>query len=289
MFKRGQRNNNDTAGGGRGGKILGRQSNQYQQQQRQQSSSSSYGTRKTTATKSDSRSQLKENTPMLPQAPRSVQQHPNHVAASAAPFSQAEIQELTNSFNLFDVHGTGSVKVGEFRSVLEMLQQEQEQQGGGAGNNSSSRNIRIDTLIERLGYFVGEDVENTDDETMLTLDDYLQLMETTTVTGSMNNDEEDASSIAAIFDLFDTDGKGYITIDDLYRISVDLGEQMTQEELEEMIRRAKMLKNDTSSMLDGQPEHGHDNDRVTLEEFQRILQTNLSIPLRDDEQQQQQS
>mmetsp|Transcript_37224 Transcript_37224/g.90328 ORF Transcript_37224/g.90328 Transcript_37224/m.90328 type:complete len:285 (+) Transcript_37224:67-921(+) len=283
MFKRGQRNNNDTAGGGRGGKILGRQNNhQQQQQQQQQQSSSSSGLGKTTTSfvaKTSSRSRSKENMAMVPR-PNPVQQH-----QSAAPFSQAEIQELTNSFNLFDIHGTGSVKVGELRSVLEMLQQEQEQQGG-AGNYSSSRNRRIDTLIERLRYFVGEDVENTDDETMLTLDDYLQLMESTTVTGSMNDDEEDSRSIAAIFDLFDTDGKGYITIDDLYRISVDLGEQMTPEELEEMIRRAKMMNNDTSTVLDEQPEYGHGSDRVALGEFQRILQTNLSIPLREEQQQQ---
>ena len=221
--------------------------------------------------------------------PRSVQQviqqHQQAGVTSAAPFSQAEIQELTNSFNLFDVHGTGNVKVSELRSVLEMIRQEQEQQGG-EGSRYSTRNTRIDTLLERLGYLVGEDEENAnDDDAMLTLDDYIQLMESTTVTGSMNDDDEDASSIAAIFDLFDTDGKGYITVDDLYRISVDLGEQMTQEELEEMIRRAKMMNNDTRAMLDGQPEHGHNADRVTLDEFQRILQTNLSIPLRGDQQQ----
>ena len=205
---------------------------------------------------------------------------------SAAPFSQAEIQELTNSFNLFDVHGTGSVKISELRSVLEMIRQEQEQQGGG-GSRYSTRNTRIDTLLERLGYLVSEDEESTDDDdAILTLDDYIQLMESTTVTGSMNDDDEDTSSVAAIFDLFDTDGKGYITVDDLYRISVDLGEQMTQEELEEMIRRAKVMNNDTSTMVDGQKEHGNDKDRVTLDEFQRILQTNLSIPLRGDHQEQ---
>lgn len=186
-----------------------------------------------------------------------------------SPFSQSEIQELTNSFHLFDVHGTGSVKASELRSVLEMLQQEE----GNSSNSSSSS--RINTLIEKLSY-IGDD-ENEDE--MLTLEDYLDLMASTTVTGSTNDQE----TIPAIFDLFDSDGKGYISIDDLHRVSVELGEQMTQEELQEMIRRAKMKESDTDThqQRGGRMQQHQQDDRVTLEEFQRILQTNFSIPLRD--------
>jgi Ca2+-binding EF-hand superfamily protein len=192
-------------------------------------------------------------------------------------FSQSEIQELTNSFNLFDVHGTGSVVVSELRNVLEMLQdeqQEQQQKWKGQGHEQQINATRIKIILEKLAY-MGEDEEAT-----LTLDDYIQLMASTTVAGSVPSEgEEEYDAIPAIFELFDLDGKGYISIHDLQRVSVELGEQMSTEELEEMIRRAK------NNIEKGQRQEVDDASslgRVTLEDFQRVLRTNFSVPLRRD-------
>mmetsp|Transcript_4483 Transcript_4483/g.6613 ORF Transcript_4483/g.6613 Transcript_4483/m.6613 type:complete len:103 (+) Transcript_4483:202-510(+) len=52
--------------------------------------------------------------------------------------------------------------------------------------------------------------------------------------GSNNNDND----LRRIFDLFDHDKTGYITIDDLQIVASNLGETMSYEELQEMIDRA---------------------------------------------------
>ena len=55
-------------------------------------------------------------------------------------------------------------------------------------------------------------------------------------------------------------GSGYITVTDLQRIAIELGEQdMTQEELEEMITRASSSK----------------KGRVSLEDFTKMMTLNL--------------
>ena len=61
-----------------------------------------------------------------------------------------------------------------------------------------------------------------------------------------------------VFDLFDKKGKGHINITDLRKVAEELGEAMTQEELEEMISAAA-------------PETG----KVTPDDFQRIMTKRL--------------
>jgi len=66
----------------------------------------------------------------------------------------------------------------------------------------------------------------------LTFDDFLSLM--TARIGEGESREE----IRKVFVLFDEDGDGFITVDDLTRISRELGEVISQKELHDMITRA---------------------------------------------------
>jgi Ca2+-binding EF-hand superfamily protein len=158
-------------------------------------------------------------------------------------FSQVEIEELKQSFQLFDVEGTGKVSVGDLTNVLQTLQQE------GAPYPH----------LEKLLYILSER-DRTDE---MEFKDYLQLMAMTTLNYTLQSDTDETSKLAHVFDLFDSDRKGYITIDDLERTAVDLGEhEMTREELTEMIERAQTKQKSSKG-------------RVTLEDFINMMTLNL--------------
>merc|ERR1712083_280682 len=71
-----------------------------------------------------------------------------------------------------------------------------------------------------------------DNGTPIGFDDFLDA-----ITAKLG-DKETRSGIYKIFDLFDDDKSGMITLKNLKRVSKELGETMTEEELKEMIERA---------------------------------------------------
>jgi Ca2+-binding EF-hand superfamily protein len=170
-----------------------------------------------------------------------------------AGFSQAEIQELRESFQLFDMSNSGSIRVGDLRTTLGGLVREQRNTPGGGFSSSppTYANPRLTMLLNQL-------MDLPDDE-VLTLDAYIDLM-ATTLTIHQDNDNnggaENRNHFAPVFRLFDTEGRGYLTVEDLERVAIELGEyDMTRGELEEMIIRAR-------SQQDG---------RVGLQEFTRMM------------------
>lgn len=71
----------------------------------------------------------------------------------------------------------------------------------------------------------------------------------------MQSDKDSREDIQRVFNLFDVQNRGYISFEDLRRVSKELGETMTEAELREMIERA-----------DGD----HDGN-VTAEDFFKIM------------------
>ena len=214
----------------------------------------------------------------LPRNDNSRQSSNSTLASSNTPptgFSQAELFELQESFKLFDIENNGSIQVGDLTSILKTLQEEQQQ------SNSQRVFPHLDTLLQRLA-------RNYHDEDTLSLEDYIDLMASTTISSAMasaaqdgaeNDYDDERKNFAHVFHLFDLDGKGYITVQDLERVAAELGEHdMTREELEDMIQRAKAAapspqrKHGKQSGSKRSPQH---EQRVSIDEFTRVMTMNL--------------
>ena len=195
-------------------------------------------------------------------------------------FSQIEIDELKQSFDLFDVEGTGQVQISTVLNVLQELQQ----QSSTSSPSSIYPNLQqlIDVLSEHMN-ISNTDGINDDNNDVMEFQDYLQLMEMTTIHyKSTQSEDDDYTRLEHVFGLFDIDKKGYITLEDLQRIAIELGEEeMTKEELSEMIDRATAIV--TVDDKDGggitttskQKRKGSHKGKVTLEDFINMMTLDL--------------
>merc|ERR1711865_991476 len=120
-----------------------------------------------------------------------------------------EIDEIREAFNLFDTDGSGLIDPRELKAAMQSL-------------GFESKNPTIFSMIADLGTDGGQ----------IDFDEFLDA-----ITQKLG-DKETRSGIHKIFDLFDDDKTGSITIKNLKRVSKELGETMSEEELREMIERA---------------------------------------------------
>ncbi|CAD8143901.1 unnamed protein product [Paramecium pentaurelia] len=120
-----------------------------------------------------------------------------------------EIDEIREAFNLFDTEGTGRVDPRELKAAMQSLGFDQ-------------KNPTIFNMIAEL------ENEGTD----IDFDQFLDA-----ITSKLGN-RESKDGINKIFDLFDDDGSNSINLNNLKRVSKELGETMTAEELAEMLERA---------------------------------------------------
>ena len=183
----------------------------------------------------------------------------NDLGGPATMFSQAELYDIEESFKLFDIHGEGIVQVGDLRSILSVLEQEQQQH---QQQSMTSHNYpHLNTLLYQLS--------ELSDEDNLTLNEYVQLMANTTNNNEENDEDDDNNNhFIRVFRLFDTDEKGYITVNDLQRVAIELGEHdMTIDEIQEMIDRAKQTNHNNV-------DHD-DNGKVNIDDFIQMMTMSL--------------
>ncbi|KAL3773843.1 hypothetical protein ACHAWO_002208 [Cyclotella atomus] len=141
-------------------------------------------------------------------------------------------QEIREAFDLFDTDGSGTIDAKELKVAMRAL-----------GFDPSKEEIR--KLISQV---------DTDKSGTVNFPEFLNMM--TTKMGERDSREE----IIKAFRLFDDDETGKISFRNLKRVAVELGETISDEELQEMIDEADR---------DGDGE-------VSQEEFIRIMEkTNL--------------
>ena len=144
--------------------------------------------------------------------------------------TEAEIEEVREAFNLFDVDGSGRIDPRELKEAMISL---------GYTNN----NAVISDMIA--------DLDGAGD---IDFDEFLNIF-TLQIGAGDGCGGQSREDIAKIFNLFDVEKTGYISLNQLKRIARELGETMSDAELLEMIERA-------SSRDDG---------LVSLDDFCNIL------------------
>ena len=146
--------------------------------------------------------------------------------------SDDEVEELRQAFDLFDTDGGGTIDPKELRAAM--------------------RSLGLETKNQTVYQMIQEIDKDKDSKGEIDFDEFLDLI-TSKLAGS--DTEED---IQKIFNLFDDDESGFITLHNLKRVASELGERIDDAELLEMIERADLDQ-------DGQ---------ISPKEFYRIMTYN---------------
>ena len=128
--------------------------------------------------------------------------------------SNDEVDEIRQAFDLFDTNGTGKIDPKELKAAMQSL-------------GFDTKNPTIYTLIADL------DTPEAAKNGGVNFDDFV---------GSINNklgDKESKEGIHRIFELFiDDPNADTITLSSLKKIAQELGENMSAEELKDILERA---------------------------------------------------
>ncbi|XP_052805415.1 calmodulin-A-like isoform X1 [Mya arenaria] len=123
-----------------------------------------------------------------------------------------QIREYREAFSLFDKDGDGMITTQELGTVLKSLCQKP-----------------TDNELKDMINEVDLDGNGTID-----FDEFLAMMTNKMIEGD-NEDE-----LRGTFRVFDKDGNGYISAAELGKVMANLGEKLTDEEVDEMVKEADM-------------------------------------------------
>ncbi|XP_036764090.2 calmodulin-like [Manis pentadactyla] len=126
--------------------------------------------------------------------------------------SQEQVAELKEAFSKFDKDGDGSINTQELGAVMQAL-----------GKNLSEAELK--EIISKV---------DTDADGVISFPEFLEEMVRRMKAWRKKQGLQEA------FRVFDVDGNGYISVDELKQVMAKLGEELSQEVLEAMIHEADM-------------------------------------------------
>lgn len=150
---------------------------------------------------------------------------------------EEDLEEVKEAFRLFDADGSGSIDVRELKAAMRAL-------------GFQVKKAEIRQMIAEI---------DKDESEPIDLNEFIDLM-----TGKMNS-RDPREEIRKIFQLFDDDNTGKISFRNLKRVCTEVGETLTDEEMQEMIDEAD-----------------RDGDGfINEEEFFRVMKKRSGNPLDD--------
>ena len=130
------------------------------------------------------------------------------LATLSQQLDEEDLEEVQEAFNLFDRDGTGSIDIRELKAAFRAL-----------GFKIKSPDLK---------QMVHAEAETRD----ISFGTFVRLV----TPMILQRDEKD--EILKVFELFDTDGSNTITFENLRRVADELGEDLTPEDLREMLEEA---------------------------------------------------
>ena len=143
--------------------------------------------------------------------------------------TEEQIADFKEAFSLFDQNGDGTIRTRELGIVMRSL-----------GQNPTAAELQ-DMVNE-----VGADGNGTID-----FPEFLTIMARKFATKTDDSEDE----LREAFKVFDKDGDGFVSASELRHVMVNLGEELTDEDVDEMIREAD---------IDG-------DGQIGFEEFARMM------------------
>ena len=144
-------------------------------------------------------------------------------------FTEREVRSFKNAFSLFDKNHDGKITNKELEGALKFL-----------GKNPSEYNVEI--VMKDLDEYGNGTIE---------FPEFLQLL-----SQKLNNNQPNFDEINEVFRVFDKDGDGFITTEEIQQEMGNHGDVFTEEQVKEMIKGA-----DTNG--DG---------KIDYEEFVKLMQ-----------------
>ncbi|KAL7480051.1 hypothetical protein ACHAW6_005760 [Cyclotella cf. meneghiniana] len=135
--------------------------------------------------------------------------------------TEEQIAEFKEAFSLFDKDGDGTITTKELGTVMRSL-----------GQNPTEAELM--DMINEVGLSFVFDILPIDSDGNGTID----FPEFLTMMARKMKDTDSEEEILEAFKVFDKDGNGFISAAELRHIMTNLGEKLTDEEVDEMIREA---------------------------------------------------
>lgn len=137
-----------------------------------------------------------------------IMSHYHHTAKS---LSDEQLEEFREAFSLFDKNGDGSISSKELGIVMRSL-----------GQNPTEAELY--DMINEVDF---------DGNGTIDFDEFVTMM-----LRQMKTPQDEEIELRESFKVFDKNGDGYISAGELRQVMMTLGEKLTDDEVEEMIREA---------------------------------------------------
>jgi Ca2+-binding EF-hand superfamily protein/uncharacterized protein YkwD len=146
-----------------------------------------------------------EKVPLLPPKDPPKQFDPSEFSRPG--YTKEDILELKEAFDMFDVDKSGSIDPKELKDVIEDF-------------GLDARNAAIFEMVSEI---------DVDGSGKIEFSEFLDMI------AGKTSDENSMEEVRKVFNIFDTDKTGFITFDNLKQIANDVGEQISDDTLKNLI------------------------------------------------------